>query len=236
MRKIYTLLTDKGPRYTALESVTDIFVTPAHADIKHVAAAFSWTVGQARNDAAEHVIDVQSTAIDLMEVSLSRLESGLSLIDEEALIVDGIYTFLHGALAPHQRDVRLMTGGILEKWVYELNVREPRMRDWPVHDIVHDIGLWNAVHRPCSELKYPGADWLMPRVEPTRGQNMLAGRYMRSFVYAAKLCGPNRLSPIDIVDAWHGKNRVIADNCTFLDEVLGVLIDNPTITNIRLRA
>ena len=230
MRKIYTLLTANGPRYAAFHSERDYFITPACVDIKHAAAAFAWTIEFSRENAAQYVLDVRPAAVERMEHGLLRLEQGQSLSAADALVVDCMYQFLHATVAPHQRDFRFLSDELLERWVQELGVRTSRMSDWNTHCVVHDGALWHAIHRPCSELKYPDMDdkYRGPREAPTRGQNVLTGRYLRTLAYIGKLIGPGRMSPDDIVAAWQGKNRTQALNCpSLLSQVIELLAMSP---------
>lgn len=229
MDRIYALLTDNGPRYVAYDSLHDIFFTAAYVEIKHAAAAHGWTIELARKDAAENVIDMRSTAVERVERGLAVLEAGKPLSDNDALIVVGIYDFLHATVAPHQRDFPFLNDAVIERWVQELDLRTGPMSNWDTDRIVNSGALWHAVHRPCLELKYPDmpADFYQERVAPTPAQNILAGRYLRSLAYVARLMGPSRMPPEDIVAAWVGKNRVMAADTSFFDEVFELISQSP---------
>ena len=140
--------------------------------------------------------------------------------------------FLRATVAPHQRDFRFLSDELLERWVQELGLRSGRMAEWQTDEIVHDGALWPAVNRPCSELKYPGMSdqYREPIVSPTKEQNILAGRYLRTLAYVGRLIGPDRMSPEEIAAAWQGKNRTDSlSRPSFLTQVAELLAIAPEL-------
>lgn len=222
MDKIFKLATENGPRYPAYKGEYDFFITPAYADIKYAAQALGWTVKLAREDAAKYVIDMRRTAIEGFERTIALLEAGRSLSDREAFLADSMYDFLHATVAPHQRDFPFLSNELMERWVIELGLRTDSVCNQSARDIAHDHALYNAVHRPCLDIKYPDLSYL-PRVAPTEGENVFVGRYLRSLAHVAKLIGPDHIPPENIVAAWVGKNQEKASGPSFRDEVIGLL-------------
>lgn len=202
MQKIYTLLTDEGTRFSALHGERDQLMTPAYADIRHAAAAHGWGEKFARENAANYVFDVRSEEIGRFEGVAARLEAGRTLSAEEAHIAHRMHGFMHATVAPHQGELRFLSKATQEHWVVEFGLRDREIHDWPVGDIIHDRCLWRAVHHPCHELAYPGLDdFGGPKIAPSASENIVAGRYLRCLAYACKLFGPERISPIRIVEA-----------------------------------
>ncbi len=203
--RICMLIDRSGKYYSVFESVIDQFVSPPfHHD---ACAVFNTAVfNQEMIERAEkNASDLTDDKLLQAAQAIMRLKDGELPTREDVIVLDTLYRFLKGTVAPHQYIHPSIDQAVVEDWIAELGLdREFPGYDW--QELLDDRALFPTFVSAAMDMQH------IPSMEepalPTPEQNKLAGRYMSALASLSGIFPFGTLTPHEVADRFYRFSQV----------------------------
>jgi len=197
-RFVIKLLTAQGPFYAAYETVVDQFVSCAYSAQIDAAQVIGEDLIGEEDFGFKNTIDLRPESINEFTRCLAKLKVGESLSESEACEMYRYERFFKGTIATHQYDYPELDAQI-RAWAEELNLNKkfPDDDEWK---LITDHGMF-PVFQDLAHHVWDKMDRFAD--PPTPEQNKIVGRYLSKLALMAKIAGPDKDAPAEIVDKFY---------------------------------
>lgn len=203
------LITNEGEFFLAFNSTVNQFVSPPFSTPVELGkyAAKEWKELSADwRKSARTTKDVYRMTKDERHRGtylLAKMKRGEPLTDDEACEVYEFWRFLRATVADHQHDYKGTSQKVVDGWIAELGMRDQFPENWDYWDIL-DHASWESFQKTHHFRAYPDA----PRLDDGTTRSTpeqcakLVGRYVSVLAMIARIAGPKKRTPVEIVNAF----------------------------------